>query len=162
MSDPELNATFLKSSERYSNLHKSVDLNATFEISQKSRSGARSALNCTFQIQDGSSSSSSNRSGRAIPCDSGGDDDQHSSASDSSFSSCNRLMNVGDVQNIARLQEESKYILPFLLFHYGIKQNTVQFQAIPFNCGKNKCCQKLSRIHTLQQRNKERYLKKLE
>lgn len=43
-----------------------------------------------------------------MSCDSGGDDDQMSSASDSSFSSSNRLMNVGDVQNIARLQEESK------------------------------------------------------
>ncbi|KAJ9599065.1 hypothetical protein L9F63_010457, partial [Diploptera punctata] len=111
-SDPELNATFLKSSElSNSNSHRSVDLNATFEVLPKPKSTTPSTLNCTFQIKDGSGSSS-NRSGRAISCDSGGDDDQHSSASDSSFSSTNRLMNVGDVQNIARLQEESlKYAM---------------------------------------------------
>ncbi|PSN40391.1 hypothetical protein C0J52_18172 [Blattella germanica] len=103
--EPELNATFLKSSEPcLTSVQKPVDLNATFQISPKSRSITPSGLNCTFQIQDGSSSGS-NRSGRAMSFDSGGDDDQHSSASDSSFSSSNRLMNVGDVQNIARLKQ---------------------------------------------------------
>lgn len=58
------------------------------------------ALNSTFTNID------NNRTFVAAG-DSGGDDDQLSSASDSSFSSNTRLMNVGDVQNIARLQEEN-------------------------------------------------------
>jgi hypothetical protein len=108
LSEPDLNATFLKVSDPcLVNRQKSVDMNTTFQLASRSRSITPSGLNCTFSIQDGSSSSS-NRSGRTVSCDSGGDDDQLSSASDSSFSSSNRLMNVGDVQNIARLQEESK------------------------------------------------------
>jgi hypothetical protein len=108
LTEQDLNATFLKVSDPcLINRQKSVDMNATFQLSPRSRNVTPSGLNCTFSIQDGSSSSS-NRSGRALSCDSGGDDDQMSSASDSSFSSSNRLMNVGDVQNIARLQEESK------------------------------------------------------
>lgn len=105
--EPDLNATFRKVSDLSStNRLKSVDMNAAFQLTPRSRSITPSGLNCTFTIQDGSSSSS-NRSGHAVSCDSGGDDDQCSSASDSSFSSSNRLMNVGDIQNIARLQEES-------------------------------------------------------
>lgn len=108
LSEPDLNATFLKVSDPGPlNCQKSVEMNATFQLAPRSRSITPSGLNCTFSIQEGSSSSS-NRSVRAVSCDSGGDDDQFSSASDSSFSSSNRLMNVGDVQNIARLQEESK------------------------------------------------------
>ena len=104
--DPDLNATFHKASDLSSvNRQKPVDMNAAFQLTPKSRSTTPSGLNCTFIIQDGSSS---NRSGHTVSCDSGGDDDQCSSASDSSFSSSNRLMNVGDIQNIARLQEESK------------------------------------------------------
>ncbi|XP_021927629.1 uncharacterized protein LOC110833627 isoform X2 [Zootermopsis nevadensis] len=107
LSEPDLNATFLKVSDPCPmNRQKSADMNTTFQLAPRSRSITPLGLNCTFSIQDGSSSSS-NRSGRAMSCDSGGDDDQMSSASDSSFSSSNRLMNVGDVQNIARLQEES-------------------------------------------------------
>ncbi|XP_069679434.1 SLAIN motif-containing protein 2-like isoform X2 [Periplaneta americana] len=108
LSEPDMNTTFLKVSDPCLpvNRQKSVDMNTTFQLTPKSRSITPSGLNCTFSIQDGSSSSS-NRSGRTMSCDSGGDDDQLSSASDSSFSSSNRLMNVGDVQNIARLQEES-------------------------------------------------------
>lgn len=107
LSEPDLNATFLKVSDPCP-LHrqKSADMNATFQLAPRSRSMTPSGLNRTFSVQEGSSSSS-NRSVRAVSCDSGGDDDQFSSASDSSFSSSNRLMNVGDVQNIARLQEES-------------------------------------------------------
>jgi hypothetical protein len=86
------------------NRQKSVEMNATFQLSPRSRSITPSGLNCTFSIREGGS----NHSVRAASCDSVGDDDQFSSASDSSFSSGNRLMNVGDVQNIARLQEESK------------------------------------------------------
>jgi hypothetical protein len=109
LSEPDLNTTFLKVSDPCPlNRQKSVEMNATFQLAPRSRSITPSALNCTFSVQPGSSSSSSNRSVRAVSCDSGGDDDQFSSASDSSFSSSNRLMNVGDVQNIARLQEESK------------------------------------------------------
>lgn len=108
LSEPHINTTFLKVSDPCLpvNRQKSVDMNTTFQLTPKSRSITPSGLNCTFSIQDGSSSSS-NRSGRTMSCDSVGDDDQLSSASDSSFSSSNRLMNVGDVQNIARLQEES-------------------------------------------------------
>jgi len=103
--EPDLNVTFRKASDLSSVYHqKPVDKNAAFQLTPKSRSTTPSGLNCTFVIQDGSS----NRSGHAVSCDSGGDDDQCSSASDSSFSSSNRLMNVGDIQNIARLQEESK------------------------------------------------------
>jgi len=106
--EPDLNATYHKASDLSSvNRQKPVDMNAAFQLTPKSRSTTPSGVNCTFIIQDGSSSSS-NRSGHAVSCDSGGDDDQCSSASDSSFSSSNRLMNVGDIQNIARLQEESK------------------------------------------------------
>lgn len=105
MSEPDLNATFLKVSDPCPlNRQKSVEMNATFQLSPRSRSITPSGLNCTFSIQEGGS----NHSIRAASCDSGGDDDQFSSASDSSFSSSNRLRNVGDVQNIARLQEESK------------------------------------------------------
>jgi hypothetical protein len=108
LSEPDLNATFLKVSDPcLINHQKSADMNTIFQSAPRSRSITPSGLNCTFSVQEGSSSSS-NRSGRAVSCDSGGDDDQMSSASDSSFSSSNRLMNVGDVQNIARLQEESK------------------------------------------------------
>lgn len=106
--EPDLNATFHKSSDLNSvNHQKPVDVNAAFQLTPKSRSTTPSVMNCTFTVQDGRSSSS-NRSGHAVSCDSGGDDDQCSSASDSSFSSSNRFMNVGDIQNIARLQEESK------------------------------------------------------
>jgi hypothetical protein len=106
--EPGLNATFYKVSDLSSvNRQKPVDMNAAFHLTPRSKSTTPSGLNCTFTIQDGSGSSS-NRSGHALSCDSGGDDDQCSSASDSSFSSSNRLMNVGDIQNIARLQEESK------------------------------------------------------
>lgn len=108
LSEPDLNAAFLKVSDPCPlNCQKSVEMNATFHLAPRSRSITPSGLNCTFSIQEGSNGSS-NRSARAVSCDSGGDDDQFSSASDSSFSSSNRLMNVGDVQNIARLQEESK------------------------------------------------------
>lgn len=107
--EPDLNTTFLKVSEPCSiNRQKYTDMIAKFHLAPRSRSITPSGLNCTFSIQDGSSSSS-NRSGHAVSCDSVGDDDQMSSASDSSFSSSNRLMNVGDIQNIARLQEESEY-----------------------------------------------------
>lgn len=106
--EPDLNATFCKVPDLSSvNRRRSVDMNAAFHLTPRSRSITPSGLNCTFTVQDGSSSGS-NRSGHAVSCDSGGDDDQCSSASDSSFSSSNRLMNVGDIQNIARLQEESK------------------------------------------------------
>jgi len=108
LTEPDLSATFRKPLDLSSvNRQKPVDKNAAFQLTPKSRSTTPSGLNCTFIIQDGSSSSS-NRSGHAVSCDSGGDDDQCSSASDSSFSSSNRLMNVDDIQNIARLQEESK------------------------------------------------------
>ncbi|XP_067000526.1 SLAIN motif-containing protein 2 isoform X2 [Anabrus simplex] len=93
-SDPCLNATFLKAPGEIIPSH---------QMSPRSRSITPSGLNCTFSVAD----NSGHRSGRAPSCDSMADDDQMSSASDSSFSSTTRLMNVGDVQNIARLQEES-------------------------------------------------------
>lgn len=105
MSEPDLNATFTKVIDPCTlNCQKSVDMNATCHLPPMSRSITPPGLNCTFSIKEGGS----HHSVRAVSCDNVGDDDQFSSASDSSFSSGNRLMNVGDVQNIARLQEESK------------------------------------------------------
>lgn len=69
-------------------------------------------LNNTFSLDPNESSGSQrNVSSLRRPgsTDSGGaDDDQLSSASESSHTSSTRLMSVGDVQHIARLQEESE------------------------------------------------------
>ncbi|KAK7871623.1 hypothetical protein R5R35_001810 [Gryllus longicercus] len=114
-----LNTTFVKLDEENSDLKSSDSdqstnsrktsdscLNATFlkgtssPVTTLNTTRTRQAgLNCTYSHSD-------NR-GHAASCDSGADDDQLSSASDSSFSSTTRLMNAGDVQTIARLQEES-------------------------------------------------------
>lgn len=64
------------------------------------------ALNSTFVVTEGCDVNKEERKGRLV-YDSG-EEDRLSSASDSSFS--NRLLNVGDVQTIARMQEESKYL----------------------------------------------------
>ena len=70
-------------------------------------------LNNTF-VLDANESSESQRNipslRRPGSTDSGGgDDDQLSSASESSHTSSTRLMSVGDVQHIARLQEQSEF-----------------------------------------------------
>jgi len=70
-------------------------------------------LNNTFSL-DANESGSSQRNVTTLrrpgSTDSGGaDDDQLSSASESSHTSSTRLMSVGDVQNLARLQEQSEY-----------------------------------------------------
>lgn len=68
-------------------------LNHTFSLDANESSGAQRIV------------SSLRRPGST---DSGGaDDDQLSSASESSHTSSTRLMSVGDVQNLARLQEQS-------------------------------------------------------
>ncbi|XP_047003457.1 uncharacterized protein LOC124621968 isoform X1 [Schistocerca americana] len=65
-------------------------------------------MNSTFSVVDGTVTRSISRhSGRTASCESGLDEDQLSSASDSSYSSASKPMNVGDVQIIAHIQEES-------------------------------------------------------
>lgn len=74
----------------------------------------KSPLNTTFpksQLNSIFTKTLNNTFTKSVDALNGGtEDDQVSSASDSSFSSCSNLpRSVGDLHNIARLQEESKY-----------------------------------------------------
>lgn len=84
-----LNRTFVKDEESPNNLQ----LNTTFALDSNGIIGNQQN---TFSVARPGSTDSG-----------GGDDDQLSSASESSHTSNTRLMSVGDVQHIARLQEQS-------------------------------------------------------
>lgn len=77
-----------------------IDMNATYDTEM---------MNNTLSCVDGRTvhRSISRHSGRTASCESGLDEDQQSSASDSSYSSTSKPMNIGDVQIIAHIQEES-------------------------------------------------------
>ncbi|XP_034239687.1 uncharacterized protein LOC117644384 isoform X2 [Thrips palmi] len=88
------------------------NLNNTYRKDEENPNCA--LLNNTFSL-DANESSGSQRNVSSLrrpgSTDSGGaDDDQLSSASESSHTSSTRLMSVGDVQHIARLQEQSLVI----------------------------------------------------
>lgn len=118
----QLNRTFTPSPPT---INKSIDsvlglnqsanenLNNTF-VKEEESPNSFTPLNNTF-VLDANESSESQRNipslRRPGSTDSGGgDDDQLSSASESSHTSSTRLMSVGDVQHIARLQEQSLVI----------------------------------------------------
>ncbi|XP_063233062.1 uncharacterized protein LOC134536912 [Bacillus rossius redtenbacheri] len=92
------NSTFLKSSDP------SLDRRAPGGDATFLAGHTPSGMDSTFVVASAASDSGSgsNRSSFRTA-----DDDQASSASDGSFSPGSRPLNVGDVQNIARMQEES-------------------------------------------------------
>ncbi|KAK3917244.1 Ferredoxin-thioredoxin reductase, variable chain [Frankliniella fusca] len=110
----QMNRTFTPSPPTVSNdtlePNKSLNnLNETF-VKEDDSSPGRKDLNNTFSVETNGSCDQRTAPPLARPgsTDSGGaDDDQLSSTSESSLTSTTRLLSVGDVQHIARLQEQS-------------------------------------------------------
>lgn len=109
-SPPTVDHLSRKASSETLELNQSLNnLNETF-VKEDEESPGNKVLNTTFPVEANGSGSQ-----RTVPplvrpgsTDSGGaDDDQLSSTSESSHTSTTRLMSVGDVQHIARLQEQS-------------------------------------------------------